>query len=130
MKLFRRFLPFKTTVEWPSSDTMAAEGAHKEVYQQLTHSGWHPEALIDEEDFDLNVTFSNEWSTEDSFAIIAGMLSPEEDFDWATQDFYNFPKFAHLERSSLDSELILRVNGEQTFPTFFPITAQELLVCR
>ena len=127
VKLFRRFLPFKTTLEWPSSDSMAAEGARKEVIQQLTDCGWDPEDLIEDEDFDLNVTFSNQWSTEDSFAIIAGMLSPEEDFVWS-QDAFNFPHFAHMERSSLDSELILRLHEEHTFPPIFPITAEGLMV--
>ena len=127
MKLFRRFLPFRTTVEWPSSDTMVAEGARKEVYQQLVNMGWDPdeEVFYDEEDFDLSVVFSD-WSKEDSFAIIAGVLSPDEDFVF---DFeFDFPKFAQVERSSLDTELILRLHEEHTFPPIFPITAEGLMV--
>ena len=125
MKLFRRFLPFRTTVEWPSSDTMVAEGARKEVYQQLVNMGWDEEDVYDEEDFDLSVVFSD-WSKEDSFAIIAGVLSPDEDFVF---DFeFGFPKFAQVERSSLDSELILRLHEEHTFPPIFPITAEGLMV--
>ena len=109
----------KTSIKWPTSESVAARVC-LEVYDQLAVDE-------DEEDFDMNETFPG-WNKEDSFCIIAGMLSPEDDLYWATQDFYNFPKFAHMARSSLDSELILRVNGEQTFPTFFPITAQELMV--
>ena len=119
MMLLRRFLPMKTSIKWPTSESVAAR-VRLEVYDQLAVDE-------DEEDFDMNETFPG-WNKEDSFCIIAGMLSPEDDWDWATQDFYNFPKFAHMARSSLDSDLILRVNGEQTFPTFFPITAQELMV--
>ena len=108
----------KTTLLWPSSD-MVAEGARQEVYHQLE------EDFDDEEDFDLNVTFPG-WNKEDSFAILAGMLDPEEEFvfDWA----YDFPHFAHMERSSLDSELILRLHEEDTSPPIFPITAQGLMV--
>ena len=127
MKLFRRFLPFRTTVEWPSSDAMVAEGARKEVYQQLVNMGWDPdeEVFYDEEDFDLSVVFSD-WSKEDSFAIIAGVLSPDEDFVF---DFeFGFPKFAQVEHSSLDTELILRLHEEHTFPPIFPITAEGLMV--
>ena len=113
----------KTSIKWPTSESVAAR-VRLEVYDQLAVDE-------DEEDFDMNETFPG-WNKEDSFCIIAGMLSPEDDWDWATQDFYNFPKFAHMARSFLDSDLILtqdlRVNGEQTFPTFFPITAQELMV--
>ena len=114
----------KTTLEWPSSD-MVAEGARQEVYHQLVNNGWDGEDFDDEEDFDLNVTFPG-WNKEDSFAILAGMLDPEEEFvfDWA----FDFPHFAHMERSSLDSELILRLHEEHTSPPIFPITAQELLV--
>ena len=121
MMPLRRFLPMKTSIKWPTSESVAAR-VRLEVYDQLAVDE-------DEEDFDMNVTFPG-WNKEDSFCIIAGIMHPEDDWprDWATQDFYNFPKFAHMARSSLDSELILRVNGEQTFPTFFPITAQELMV--
>ena len=123
LKLFRSFLPFKTTVEWPSSDTMVAEGARKKVYQQLVNMGWDGEDLFEEEDFDLSATFSD-WSKEDSFAIIAGI--PDEDFDFHFA--CNFPQFAQVERSSLDSELILRLHKEHTFPPIFPVKAEGLMV--
>ena len=117
VKLFRRFLPFKTTVEWPSSDTVVAEAVRKEVYERLENIGWDEEDL-DEEDFDLNNIF-NDWSKEDSFAIIAGILSHDDDF----------PHFAHMERSSLDSELILRLDvGQYSSHPIFPIKAEGLMV--
>ena len=107
----------KTTLLWPASD-MVAEGARQEVYHQLVNNGWDGEDFDDEEDFDLNVTFPG-WNKEDSFAILAGMLEDAA---------FDFPHFGHMERSSLDSELILRLHEEHTSPPIFPITAQGLLV--
>ena len=132
VKLFRWFLPFKTTVEWSSSDTVVAEAVRKEVYERLENIGWDEEDL-DEEDFDLNNIF-NDWSKEDSFAIIAGILSRADIYD---DDFYvddddvylPFPLFAQVERSSLDSELILRLDvGQYSSHPIFPITAEGLMV--
>ena len=125
VKLFRRFLPFKTTVEWSSSDTVVAEAARKEVYERLENMGWEEEDL-DEEDFDLNNIF-NDWSKEDSFAIIAGILSRANLYDDVYLDY--IANFAQVERSSLDTELILRLDKTPIFPDpIFPITAEGLMV--
>ena len=124
-KLFRRFLPFKTTVEWSSSDTVVAEAARKEVYERLENMGWDEEDL-DEEDFDLNNIF-NDWSKEDSFAIFAGILSRADLYDDVYLDY--IANFAQVERSSLDTELILRLDKTPIFPDpIFPITAEGLMV--
>ena len=112
MTLLRRFLPFKTTIQWPSSQSVAAWGARQ----------------LHEEEEDMNEFFQGGWNVYDSFAIIAGMLDPDEEFDWATQDEFNFPKFAYMDRSSFNSELILRLRQEQASPPIFPITAQALMV--
>ena len=124
-KLFRRFLPFKTTVEWSSSDTVVAEAARKEVYERLENMGWEEEDL-DEEDFDLNNIF-NDWSKEDSFAIFAGILSRADLYDDVYLDY--IANFAQVERYSLDTELILRLDKTPIFPDpIFPITAEGLMV--
>ena len=123
-KLFRRFLPFKTTVEWSSSDTMVAEAVRKEVYERLENIGWDEEDL-DEEDFDLNNIF-NDWSKEDSFAIFAGILSRADLYDDVYLDY--IANFAQVERSSLDTELILRLDRDPIFHPIFPITAEGLMV--
>ena len=123
-KLFRRFLPFKTTVEWSSSDTVVAEAARKEVYERLENMGWEEEDL-DEEDFDLNNIF-NDWSKEDSFAIFAGILSRADLYDDVYLDY--IANFAQVERSSLDTELILRLDRDPIFHPIFPITAEGLMV--
>ena len=100
----------KTSIKWPTSESVAAR-VRLEVYDQLAVDE-------DEEDFDMNETFPG-WNKEDSFAILAGMLEDAA---------FDFPHFGHMERSSLDSELILRLHEEHTSPPIFPITAQGLLV--
>ena len=53
----------------------------------------------------------------------------EEELSWDFMfNVFNFPKFAQVERSSLDTELILRLHEEHTYPPIFPITAEGLMV--
>ena len=87
---------------------------------------------MDEEDFDLNNIF-NDWSKEDSFAIIAGILSradPYDNFYFKDDDVYldYLAYCAQVERSSLDTELILRLDRDPIFHPIFPITAEGLMV--
>ena len=79
----------------------------------------------------MSVTFPD-WTTIDDHAIISGILNPiESDLVNDPTTFpWTFPNFAHMKRSSNDSELILTFNHaqESPFPPIFPITAEALLV--
>ena len=120
VKLFRRFLPIKTTTQWPALDTQTALVVRAEVAEQMR---W------EEEEFEMSVA-SPGWKLIDHHAIIAGILNPDEP-DFATDPTtfpWTFPNFAYVERSSKDSELILTLDQDSEFPPIFPITAEALLV--
>ena len=123
MKLFRRFLPIKTTTQWPALDTQTALVARAEVVEQMSVDE------EEEEEFEMSVAFPG-WNQVDDIAIISGILNPDEP-DFATDptaEPWTFPNFAYMERSSKDSELLLTLSQESPFPPIFPITAEALLV--
>ena len=118
--MFRRFLPIKTTTQWPALDTQTALVARAEVVEQMS---------VDEEEFEMSVAFPG-WNQVDDIAIISGILNPDEP-DFATDptaEPWTFPNFAYMKRSSKDSELILTLSQDSPFPPIFPITAEALLV--
>ena len=127
MKLFRRFLPIKTSIQWPSDEVEAAQVVKPEVAYQLS---WDEEDEQELEDFKMEVEMGG-WNMVDSLAVIAGMIDPEEGIDYATNPTtypWTWPRFAYLQRSSIDNELILKLDQDAPLPPIFSITAESLQV--
>ena len=51
MKLFRRFLPVKTSIQWPSDEVEAARGVRQEVADMLS---WDEEDELELEEFEVD----------------------------------------------------------------------------
>ena len=122
MKLFRRFLPIKTSIQWPSDEVEAARAARVEVADQMS---WDEEDEEELEDFEM----LEGWNMVDSLAILSGLICPVEANNWATDPTtfpWTWPRFAHINRSSMDMELILKLDQDALFPPIFPITAEAL----
>ena len=117
-KLFRRFLPIKTTTQWPALDNQTALVARADVVEQMSVDE-------EEEEFKMSVAFPG-WNQVDDIAIISGILNSDEHDP--TAEPWTFPNFAYVERSSKDCELILTLSHDSPFPPIFPITAEALLV--
>ena len=122
MKLFRRFLPVKTSIQWPSDEVEAARGVRQEVADMLS---WDEEDELELEEFEVDELDERTrgWNMVDSLAIISGLLDDESNTD-PTAYPWDWPRFAYMKRSSLDMELILQLDQDAPLPPIFPITAE------